>query len=67
VGIVVKNERPYTVIHEIQVGSISMPEGLRRFLEERVNQAIEAARYPLKIKEYELREGYALISVELAQ
>lgn len=67
VGIVVRNERPYAVIHEIQVGTIAVPEGLRKFLEGRVNRAIEKAQQSLKIQKYELREGYAQISVRLVQ
>jgi len=67
VGIVVRNERPQTVIHEIHVGAVAMPEGLRKLLEERVNRAIERARYPLKVKSYQLYEGYAKIAVELAE
>jgi len=66
VGIVVRNHRPHTVIREILVGKIALPEPLLRYLENRINQNIDRSRYPLKVKEYELREGYALISVELA-
>jgi tetratricopeptide (TPR) repeat protein len=67
IGIVVRNERPLTVIHEIYVGAIAIPESLRKLLEERVNRAIEKARYPLKVKSYQLYEGYAKIAVELVE
>ena len=32
-----------------------------------VHQAISKGKYPLKVKKYELREGYALIAVELEE
>lgn len=67
VGIVVRNERPHTLIREIKVGKISLPNPLLKYLEERVNETVDKKKYPLKIKEYELREGYAVISVELVE
>lgn len=65
VGIVVQNNRPHTVVQEILVGKVPLPGNLLKYLEGRVNLSIDRAKYPLKVKQYELREGYALISVEL--
>ncbi len=65
VGIQLVEDRPHTRIEEIRVGAIEIPETLRTMLETRVNQVIDRAQYPLKIKKYELSDGYALISVEL--
>jgi|GEM_PF-2029853 len=72
VGIRVVNERPYTVVQEIKVaapnnpiGSLVASEDLRKLLEKRVNEKVEHQTSALKIKRYELYDGYALISVEM--
>ena len=67
VGIVVRNDRPHTLIREITVGKIPLPDPLLKYLEERVNEAVDKKKYPLKVTQYELREGHALISVELIE
>lgn len=66
-SIVVKNYRPNAVVQGIKVGAFSLPEPLLKFLEERVNANIDSTRYPLKVREYALNEGYAWISVEVAE
>ncbi len=65
VGIALADERPHVVIHEVRVGDIVVPEPLLKLLEMRVNQRVDQERYPLKFKRIELREGSALMSVEL--
>ena len=67
IGIKVKDDRPFTSIYEIKVGPLSLPGPLLRYLETRVNATIERAKYPIRVKQYELREGYAIISVELME
>ncbi len=67
VGITVVDEKPHAAIREIKIGGIVIPKALQDLLETRVNSAISRGKYPLKVKKYELREGYALISVELAE
>ncbi|MDO8730131.1 MAG: tetratricopeptide repeat protein [Candidatus Omnitrophota bacterium] len=66
-GILVENSRPHAVIHSIKIGKIPLPEALLKFLEIRVNSTIDQTKYLLKVKEYKLNEGYAWISVELAE
>ena len=48
------------------MGKFTLPEAILKLLETRVNATIDHARQPLKVKEYSLREGYAWISVEVA-
>ncbi len=67
IGVVVKDEVPNAVIQEVKVGNLVVPEMLLKILEERANQAIAQGKYPLRIKQYELKEGYALISAELTE
>lgn len=67
IGINVVEERPLSVIHEVKVGILPIPQVLLKTLETRVNKGISESRYPLRVKNYELHEGYALISVELAE
>lgn len=66
IGINVVEERPLAVIHEVKVGILPVPQVLLKTLETRVNKGISSGAYPLRIKRYELHEGYALIAVELA-
>ena len=66
-GIVLQEERPHVEIHEVRIGAIPVPAPLLKFLERQVNVSIDQKQYPLKVKRYELREGYALISVELVE
>ena len=66
-GIIVQNARPHAVIQGIKIGKIPLPEALLKFLEIRINTTIDQAKYPLKVKEYKLNEGYAWISVELSE
>jgi len=65
IGIEVIEERAHVIIQEIRVGKLSVPEPLRKILETRVNLAVVKAKYPLRIKEYQLEDGYAFISVEM--
>ena len=67
VGILVRNDRPYTLLREIKVGKITLPDPLLKYLEERVNETVDKKKYPLKVTQCELQEGYALISVELVE
>lgn len=67
IGIVVEEFKPNALLHYIRVGKIELPTPLLKFLQERVNRSIDRKRYPLKVKEYRLNEGYAWISVELAE
>lgn len=61
------NERPNAVLQEITVGKFPIPKVLLSYLEKQVNASVQKTNYPLKVKQYDLREGYALISVELAR
>lgn len=65
-GVKIVNERPNAVLQEITVGKFPIPKILLSYLEKRVNASVQKTNYPLKVKQYDLREGYALISVELA-
>lgn len=65
VGIVVVAERPHALIREVKVGNLTLPDPLLRTLEKRVNASIDQGDYPLRIKKYDLKEGHALITVEL--
>ncbi len=65
-GIVVRNYRPHAIVQGIKIGKFSLPEPLLKLLETRVNTTIDQTRYSLKVKEYKLNEGYAWISVEVA-
>ncbi len=67
IGITVVEERPNAEVREVTVGPLAIPKPLLRLLGKRVNETIQKSRYPLKIKRYELKEGWALISVEMAQ
>jgi hypothetical protein len=66
-GILVQNARPHAVIQGVKIGRIPLPEALLKFLEIRVNATIDQAKSPLRVKEYRLNEGYAWISVEMAE
>ncbi len=65
-GIVIRNDRPYAIVQSIKIGNFSLPEPLLKLLETRVNTTIDRTKYSLKVKEYKLNEGYAWISVEVA-
>lgn len=65
-GIKVVEERPHVLLEEIQVAKVPLPRPILKLLESRINANIDQGDYPLKIKQYTLREGYAIISVELA-
>lgn len=65
IGVTIVNERPHTVIQEVKVGRIPVPKAILKILEARVNSRVDQAKYPLKVKQYKLHEGYAVISVEL--
>jgi hypothetical protein len=66
-GILVENARPHAVLQSIKIGKIPLPDALLKFLEIRVNATIDQTKYQLKVKEYKLNEGYAWISVEMAE
>lgn len=65
IGIVLADDRPHAILHEVKAGLLSIPGPLLKMLEKRVNSSIDRADYPLRVTRYELHEGYALISVEL--
>lgn len=65
IGVTIIQERPHAVIHEVKIGKLVMPKSLRKILEKRVNESINRARYPLRVKEYKLSDGFADISVML--
>jgi tetratricopeptide (TPR) repeat protein len=67
IGITLVDNKPHALVQSIKVGSLSVPQVLCKLLEERTNLAIDQRKYPLRIKQYELKEGYVLISVELVQ
>ena len=67
IGIEVKNFRPHAILRALKVGKFSLPDSLLKLLETRINASIDRKNYPLKIREYKLNEGYAWISVEVAQ
>lgn len=67
IGITVVNEKPYAIIQEVRVGKLTVPGPLKKMLENRVNALIDRAEYPLKVKQYSLKQGYAVISVELKE
>lgn len=67
VGVEIVNERPNAVLQELTVGKFPVPKMLLSYLEKRINASVQKTKYPLKVKQYDLREGYALISVELAE
>lgn len=67
IGISVVDEKAHAVIEEIKMENLVFSPESRLELETRINIAIDQQRYPLKIKKYELYEGYALISVELTE
>ena len=66
-GIVVQNARPHAVVQGIKIGNFSLPDTLLKLLETRVNARIDETRYTLEVTEYKLSEGYAWISVEVAE
>ena len=67
IGVVVVDERAHAVIREVRLEPFMVTEEAKKLLELRVNQKIDQKKYPLKIKRYELREGAAVISVDLTQ
>ena len=66
IGIAVQNYRAHAVLQNIKIGKFSLPDALLKLLETRINTTIDQTKYSLKIKEYKLNEGYAWISVEVA-
>ncbi len=64
VGIVVQEERPHIVVQKIEIGGLVASGELMDYLETSVNQKIDRQMHFLKIKRFELYEGFALISVE---
>ena len=67
IGISVVEERVRPTLREVKIGSIPVPAGILKFLETQINKSIEKKNYPLKVKEYTLKDGYANISVERTQ
>jgi hypothetical protein len=65
VGVKVVNDRPHAVIHDIRCDGLTPSEEFRKRLEKRVNQRIDQQRLALKVKRYELNEGWAMITVEM--
>ena len=64
VGIRLVDERPHAVIRELKIGPLSVPEGIRKLLENQVNDAVDRQPDLLKVKQYELKDGWVLIAVE---
>ena len=64
--IVLKDERPHAVIREAKIGTIPVPAGILKLLERRVNRVIDRQNCPIRVKLFELREGSACVSVEVA-
>jgi hypothetical protein len=64
IGIKVVDYRVNPVLREVKIGGIPVPAGILKHLETQVTREIEKKRYPLRVKEYTLKEGYAHISVE---
>ncbi len=67
IGIQLVEERPHALVREVKVGALTAPEALLKLLEQRINQGIDEQPSPLRVKKYELNEGYALIAVELVE
>ena len=64
IGIQVEKERPHVVIHEMRVWKIPVPELVRNRLAQRVNQMIDGLKLPLKVTQYDFKEGYVVIHVK---
>lgn len=66
IGIEVVDYRVHPKLREVKIGPVPIPSGILKHLETQVIIAIEKKRYPLRVKEYTLKDGYANISVEKA-
>ena len=66
-GIRLVQQKPFTEIREVKIGPLAVPQPLLKTLEKQVNATIERQKYPLRVKEYQLREGSVTISVEKAR
>ncbi len=66
IGIEVVDYRVHPKLREVKIGPVPIPQGILKHLETQVIAAIEKKRYPLRVKEYTLKDGYANISVEKA-
>lgn len=66
IGISLEGEYPHLVIEEIRMGDQPVPGFLLRQIETRVNEAIDHQNHPLRVKEFQLYNGWAYISVEIA-
>lgn len=64
--IMLEEEYPHLVIDEIQMGDQPIPGFLLRQIEARVNEAIDRQNHLLRVKEFQLYDGWAYISVEIA-
>ncbi len=60
-------ERPHVRIVELRLGKLSVPMPLVKYLEAKVNQTIEKERYPFRVREFELGEGFVSIDLELLE
>lgn len=63
-GMTAVDDRPRVAFHELTLGGIQVPRLFLKLMEDDANRAIARDRLPLKIKQFELREGAALILVE---
>lgn len=66
VGVFLEEETPHLIIEEIRMGDQPVPGFLLRQIETRVNEAIDQQNHPLRIKEFQLYDGWAYVSVEIA-
>lgn len=64
VGVTVVNDRPRVALHELAISRVPLPRMVLGAMEQRINQRIDREPFALRVKEFRLRDGWALISVE---
>lgn len=67
VGITLVDDRPHVLVYEFKIGRIPIPQAFLQTLESRVNLAIDRQIFFIRVTRYDLRNGYAVIQVELVQ
>jgi len=65
-GVAVVDDRLHLFFQEVRIGNQTAPDEVRTLLETRVNKKLDRLRLLLKVKSVNLGEGWALLSVELA-
>jgi len=65
VGVIFVDENPQMVIHEARVGGLQVPSAVLKLLERRINRRVGQENLPLKLKSLDLREGSAVLGLEL--